>query len=137
MNRPASLAIVPGARSEERASFEAKVAFLRQPTAYLQPVDRVETRETHMSWVFLAGDRAYKLKKPVRFPYLDFSTIAQRAAACRSELRLNRRLAPDIYLDVVPLTREAGALRSAEPESRWTGWSSCAASIQPACSTSA
>ncbi len=57
-----------------------------------------------MSWVFMAGDRVYKLKKPVRFAYLDFSTLDRRAAACRAEYQLNRRLAPDIYLDVVPLT---------------------------------
>ena len=57
-----------------------------------------------MSLVFLAGDRAYKLKKPVRFPYLDFSTVERRETACRAELKLNRRLAPNIYLDVVPLT---------------------------------
>ena len=56
-----------------------------------------------MSWVFLAGDRVYKLKKPVRFPYLDFSTLARREAACRAELGLNRRLAPDVYLGVAPL----------------------------------
>ena len=56
-----------------------------------------------MSWVFLVGDRVYKLKKPVRFPYLDFSSLARREAACRAELRLNRALAPDIYLDVLPL----------------------------------
>jgi aminoglycoside phosphotransferase family enzyme len=56
-----------------------------------------------MSWVFLAGDRVYKLKKPVRFPYLDFSTLNRRESACRAELRLNRRLAPDVYLDVLPL----------------------------------
>jgi aminoglycoside phosphotransferase family enzyme len=64
-----------------------------------------------MSWVFLAGDKVYKLKKPVRFPYLDFTTLARREAACRAELRLNRRLAPDVYLDVAPLTdtgRELG-----------------------------
>ncbi|MGP0083961.1 MAG: hypothetical protein ACLP0B_10080, partial [Steroidobacteraceae bacterium] len=60
-----------------------------------------------MSQVFLAGDRVYKLKKPVRFPYLDFSTLARREAACRAELRLNRRLAPDVYRDVVPLVRSA------------------------------
>ena len=63
----------------------------------------VVCRETHMSWVFLVGDRVYKLKKPVRFPYLDFSSLARREAACRAELRLNRTLAPDIYLDVLPL----------------------------------
>jgi aminoglycoside phosphotransferase family enzyme len=57
-----------------------------------------------MSWVFLAGDTVYKLKKPVRFPYLDFSTLAQRKAACDAELRLNRRLAPDVYLGLAALT---------------------------------
>lgn len=63
-----------------------------------------------MSWVFLAGDRVYKLKKPVRFPYLDYSTLAKREAACRAELALNRRLAPDVYEAVTPLTRTARGL---------------------------
>jgi uncharacterized protein len=63
-----------------------------------------------MSWVFLAGEHAYKLKKPVRFPYLDFSTLDRREAACRAELRLNRRLAPDVYLDTVPLTMTPSGL---------------------------
>ncbi len=80
-----------------------KVAFLSQPTAYPRPVSKVIRCETHMSWVFLADDKVYKLKKPVRFPYLNFSTLGLREAACRAELDLNRRLAPDIYLDVVPL----------------------------------
>ncbi|KAB2916094.1 MAG: hypothetical protein F9K29_12185 [Hyphomicrobiaceae bacterium] len=56
-----------------------------------------------MSWVFLAGDKVYKLKKPVRFPYLDFSTLDRREAACRAEFSLNRRLAPDVYVGVLPL----------------------------------
>ena len=85
-------------------TLEQKVAFLGRSSAYSHPVADVIRRETHMSWVFLAGDRAYKLKKPVRFPYLDFSTLARREAACRAELRLNRRLAPDVYLDVASLT---------------------------------
>lgn len=59
-----------------------------------------------MSWVFLAGDTVLKLKKPVKYPFLDFSTIAAREFNCREEIRLNRRLAPDIYLGVVPLTLE-------------------------------
>jgi aminoglycoside phosphotransferase family enzyme len=83
------------------AELAQKVAFLSRPDTY--GVDTVACRETHMSWVFLAGRRAYKLKKPVRFPYLDFSTLARREAACRAELRLNRRLAPDVYLAVEPL----------------------------------
>jgi aminoglycoside phosphotransferase family enzyme len=61
-----------------------------------------------MSWVFLVGDDAYKLKKPVRFPYLDFSTLPRRERACRAEVALNRRLAPDVYLGVLPLTADNG-----------------------------
>jgi aminoglycoside phosphotransferase family enzyme len=88
----------------EAPTIAAKVAFLSQPSAYRMPPDvRVTRRETHMSWVFLVGDRVYKLKKPVRFPYLDFSTLAKREAACRAELSLNRRLAADVYLSVVAL----------------------------------
>ncbi|HWE20371.1 MAG TPA: hypothetical protein VG758_24870, partial [Hyphomicrobiaceae bacterium] len=59
-----------------------KVAFLSRPDAYPSPIGEVMLRETHMSYVFLAGDRVYKLKKPVRFPYLDFSTLERREAAC-------------------------------------------------------
>jgi len=84
-------------------SLADKIAFLIRGDAYRPPVPEVTRHETHMSQVFLAGDRAYKLKKPVRFPYLDFSTLARREAACRAELRLNRRLAPDIYREVTPL----------------------------------
>lgn len=84
-------------------SLATKVAFLSTPAAYPEPIGEVIRRETHMSWVFLAGDKVYKLKKPVRFPYLDFSTLSRREAACREELRLNRRLAPDVYLGVAPL----------------------------------
>jgi uncharacterized protein len=80
-----------------------KVAFLSRAETYAHPVDTVTCRETHMSWVFLAGDKVYKLKKPVRFSYLDFSTCARREAMCRAEFSLNRRLAPDVYVGVVPL----------------------------------
>jgi uncharacterized protein len=80
-----------------------KVEFLSQRQAYLQADAEVARRETHMSWVFLTGDTVYKLKKPVRFPYLDFSTLSRREAACRAELGLNRRLAPDIYRGIEPL----------------------------------
>ncbi len=71
------------------------------------PVDQVKLVQTHISWVFLAGDRVFKIKKPVDFGFLDFSTLEKREEFCRAELRLNRRLCPDIYLDVVPLTMEA------------------------------
>lgn len=81
-----------------------KVAFLSRPSAYGPSVEHVILRETHMSWVFLAGDKVYKLKKPVLLPYLDFSTLCRREVACRAEIDLNRRLAPDVYLGVSPLT---------------------------------
>jgi len=84
-------------------TLDEKVGFLSRTASYGLAAGEVTRRETHMSWVFLVGERAYKLKKPVRFSYLDFSTLAQREAACRAELRLNRALAPDVYLDVVPL----------------------------------
>jgi len=80
-----------------------KVAFLSQPDAYPGHAGQVTRRETHMSWLFFLDGAVYKLKKPVRFPYLDFSTLGRREAACRAELALNRRLAPDVYEAVDPL----------------------------------
>ncbi|WP_457675359.1 bifunctional aminoglycoside phosphotransferase/ATP-binding protein [Thiolapillus sp.] len=62
--------------------------------------------ETHISWVILAGDRAWKIKKPVDFGFLDFSTLEKRRACCEEEIRLNRRLAPDYYLRVAGISRE-------------------------------
>lgn len=61
--------------------------------------------ETHMSWVFLAGSHVYKLKKPVAYPFLDFTTLAAREHFCREEVRLNMRLAASVYIDAVPLQR--------------------------------
>lgn len=68
-------------------------AALARPELYPGPVDRVDVRETHISWVFLAGDRAYKLKKPVVLPFLDYRTPQRSREMCREEVRLNRRLA--------------------------------------------
>ncbi len=76
---------------------------LSRPEAYPYRVDRVEVRQTHISVVFLAGEFAYKIKKPVNLGFLDFSTLARRERDCREEVRLNRRLAPDVYLGVVPI----------------------------------
>ena len=71
------------------------VAFLESPAAHGgAPVERVDT---HASIVFLSGDRALKLKRAVRYDYLDFSTSATRKAMCEAELRINRRTAPAIY----------------------------------------
>jgi len=91
-------------------SLADKIAFLMRGDSYSPPAHEVVRRETHMSEVFLADGRAYKLKKPVRFPYLDFSTLDRREAACRAELRLNRRLAADVYRGVVTLTHSPSGL---------------------------
>ncbi|MDZ7840272.1 MAG: AAA family ATPase [Gammaproteobacteria bacterium] len=82
---------------------------LRTPGAYSHPVSGVEVIETHISGVLLAGDYAYKIKKPVDFGFVDFSTLEKRRHYCEEELRLNRRFSPDLYLDVVGIhgTRRA------------------------------
>jgi aminoglycoside phosphotransferase family enzyme len=85
-----------------------KLSFLSQPGSYPGHVQRVEMVETHMSCVFLTEAYAYKLKKPVRFEFLDFSTLELRRRDCEDELRLNRRLAPDVYLGLSALTLASG-----------------------------
>lgn len=80
------------------------IAFLSDPAHYLSATS-VERIDTHTASVFLAGDRAYKLKRAVRYDYLDYSTIERRRAACEAEVRLNRRTAPRLYRGAVPLTR--------------------------------
>jgi aminoglycoside phosphotransferase family enzyme/predicted kinase len=83
---------------------------LSLPSAYPHPVDAVETRQTHISVVFLAGPFAYKIKKPVALGFLDFSTLERRRHFCEEEVRLNRRLAPHVYLGVEPIVEEHGRL---------------------------
>ncbi|HLG69765.1 MAG TPA: AAA family ATPase [Chloroflexota bacterium] len=87
------------------------VSELRQPGAYPYPVDHVEVVETHISWVFLAGPFAYKVKKPVNFGFLDYSTLERRRFFCAEEVRLNQGLAPNTYVGVVPVAQWADALR--------------------------
>lgn len=88
-----------------------RVRFLSRPDAYPEQPADVQLLETHFSYVFLTDTRVYKLKKRERYPFMDLSTLEARHANCREEDRLNRLLAPDVYLGVVPLhrTRE-GAL---------------------------
>lgn len=74
------------------------------------PPGHVELRETHISWVFLVGDRAYKLKKPLVLDFLDYGTPARRRAMCHEELRLNARLAPELYLSVKAVVERGGRL---------------------------
>jgi aminoglycoside phosphotransferase family enzyme/predicted kinase len=81
---------------------------LLDPNFYPNHPAAVELIETHISRVYLAGDLVYKCKKPVRFDFLDFSSVELRRRACEAEVRLNRRLAADIYLDVVPVTADHG-----------------------------
>src|SRR5271169_4684074 len=76
------------------------IEFLSTPSSYGAAVERVDVIETHASLVFLAGDRAYKLKRAVKYPYLDFSSAERRRVACEAELALNRRTAPKLYLEV-------------------------------------
>jgi uncharacterized protein len=84
----------------------ALIAALAGPRAYPYPVDAVEVRQTHISAVFLAGDYAYKVKKPVRLRFLDFTSVEQRRHFCHEEVRLNRRLAPQVYVAVVPVVMD-------------------------------
>lgn len=93
-----------GAQNRE-ISLAEKVAFLRRASSYGEQGAHVRVHESHMSFVFLVSMRAYKLKKPVRLSFLDFSTLARRQAACEAEFRLNKRLAPGIYSGVEKLTR--------------------------------
>ena len=95
------------------------VAALREPACYPHPVADVAVHETHISTVLLAGDFAYKLKKPLDLGFLDFGSLEKRRGACEAEVALNRRTAPSLYLDVVPIggTPEApriGALPAIE-----------------------
>jgi uncharacterized protein len=83
------------------------IAFLSTAAAYGPTCPGVERIDTHISVVFLASDRAYKLKRAVHFPYVDYSTLDARRACCEKELRLNRRTAPDLYRRVVAVTRDA------------------------------
>jgi aminoglycoside phosphotransferase family enzyme/predicted kinase len=94
----------------------ALIVELSRPAAYPHPCPGgVAVHQTHISVVFLAGEFAYKLKKPVDLGFLDFTTLTKRKHFCEEETRLNRRLAPGVYLGVVPVTRDAGGCRVGGP----------------------
>lgn len=89
---------------------------LCHPEAYPHPVNaEIEVVETHISLIFLTGEWAYKLKKPVNLGFLDFSSLEQRHHFCKEELRLNRRLCPDLYVEVLPVIRKNGTIRIGGP----------------------
>jgi aminoglycoside phosphotransferase family enzyme len=91
------------------SDIKAKLEFLRAPASYGDARQPVTCIETHMSWVFLLEREVFKLKKAVCFPFLDFTTLKARAFYCREEVRLNQRMAPDVYLGVMALQWHDGA----------------------------
>lgn len=99
-----------------------KLRFLASTAPYGPHAGEPEVRETHMSWVFLTIDRVYKLKKPVRYQFLDFSTLAARKSDCLDEVRLNRRLAPQVYLGIVPLVLKKGGKLSLGGQGKPVDW---------------
>jgi len=97
------------------------VRYLLQPEAYAPKPAEVKLIQTHISYVFVTDDLVYKFKKPVDFGFLDFTTLAKRGHFCRQELILNRRLCPDIYLDLVALAKNGrdfnlSAAETADPD---------------------
>ena len=77
---------------------------LQRRDLFPHPVQQFDVRETHISWVLLTGLYAYKIKKPLDLGFLDFSTLENRRHFCEEEVRLNKRLADDLYLEVVAIT---------------------------------
>ncbi len=115
----------PSAGSPTRAVAEpdqaAAIAFLADPASYAG-VDRVVRLETHANLVFLAGSEAWKIKRAVRFPYMDFSTLAKRRAACEREVEVNRRFAPELYLGCVAISRTPGGTLAFGTEGEIVEW---------------
>lgn len=93
------------------AKLPEHLSALMQPDAYPHPVAEVTLVETHISWILLTGTVAYKIKRPVCFPFLDLRSLERRAFFCQEELRLNRRFAPQLYIDVCPIVSVDGAAR--------------------------
>ncbi len=85
------------------------IQYLMDAGSYPHPADEVQLLQTHISFVVLAGDYVYKWKKPVNLGFLDFSTLGKRKYFCEQELVLNRRLCPEVYLDVVCIARQSGS----------------------------
>ena len=97
--------------STELQRQQTLIRALQEPACYPHPVERVEQLETHISTILLAGDYAYKLKKPLHLDFLDYSTLERRHRFCQLELDLNRRRAPTLYLDCLPITGDLEAPR--------------------------
>lgn len=90
----------------DRYSTAQKLRALYSSASYPVPATSVDVIETHFAWVFLVGEHAYKMKKPIAYPLMDLRSVEDRHRNCLAEIRLNRRLAPDVYLDAVPLVAD-------------------------------
>jgi len=88
---------------------------LSDPAFYPEPTRDVEVVQTHISFIFLTDTHAYKVKKPVDYGFLDYTTLPKRLECCKREVALNRRLCPDTYLGVMPLREKDGALSLGGP----------------------
>ncbi|MFQ6137242.1 MAG: hypothetical protein ACE5PM_08690 [Candidatus Hydrothermarchaeales archaeon] len=93
------------------AQIEGVVEALMKPEAYDEDVEKIELIQTHISFVFLTGKFVYKVKKPVDFGFLDFTTLEKRKFFCEEELRVNKRLCGDMYLCVLPITKSDGEIK--------------------------
>ena len=101
-----ALAVLPAADID----LGARLPELLRPAAFAHRATDLQLRETHISWIILAGEYAYKIRKPVNFGFLDFSSPEKRLADCEAELALNRRLCPDLYLGIVQVVERGGCL---------------------------
>jgi aminoglycoside phosphotransferase family enzyme/predicted kinase len=101
------------AKEPARAVIERLLEAMGRADFYPHGPNQVERRESHISWVFIAGDSVFKLKKPIKFDFVDYSTLQRRFELCREEIRLNRRLAAGVYLGVVPIVMREGGFACA------------------------
>jgi len=92
-------------------SIQGRVKELLKPEIYGAGVKKVRLIQTHTSWVFIAGEFAYKVKKPVNFGFLDYTTLQARRFFCKEEFRLNRKLSPELYIGVLPVVDRSGKIR--------------------------
>jgi aminoglycoside phosphotransferase family enzyme len=96
------------------AEFPPLIQAMLDPTFYPHHPKEVELIQTHISYIFLPGELVYKVKKPVDFGFLDFTTLEKRRHFCQEEIRLNRRFSPEVYLAVVPISRDGNAFQLGE-----------------------
>ncbi len=106
---------------EASLELQYKIEDLLKPEAYFHKPQKIELVQTQMSFIFLTGDYVYKVKKPVNLGYLDYTTLEKRLFFCHQELELNRRLCPDVYLAVVPITMSLRGASEPKPRAKRRG----------------